>query len=609
MRVEQRADGARVQLAEGDYRALCRATETYREEVVLRLGAEVGLRPAEMTRIRPADVRTHDHDGIDHYFLSVPESDDGARLAYLPPDVEHDLRQFARAENVAADARLIPVTPRRVQMLVREIASRTADRAGDDRFQEVSSRTLRQYFARHLLVEERIDPRIVQTVGGWDRIESLAPYLDEPTPTDVAVAFEETALAGGSAGQEVSDGDRAGRPTLDRLDSIIDGLRRVGSGLATASTREEVQRTACDRLAAVECYEFAWIADREGDGLNPVAHAGCGLEAVEAMAVPEGAVGTTLVEETVQATGGVHGDAAFAVWREYTDGAAAVIPVRDGDQTYGVLGIGASATDGIGDRERTMLADLGVRIGQAITAAEQRKFLLADTAVELAFESRDEHSFFAAASATHECSLTMEGVVPGEEQSLLYFVTLADAKPDTVVEWAPTTEAVTDARLVRDYGEEALIELVVDGSELSKALVEHGATVRRMAATAGNQEVVGEVPADTDVRAVVDDITAAFPDTELLTKRERERPAESLPAFRSSLRENLTEKQAAVLQAAYHAGYFEWPRGSTAEELADAIGITSPTLHNHLRRAQQKLLTSFYDETDHPTTEMPWSDT
>jgi len=38
--------------------------------------------------------------------------------------------------------------------------------------------------------------------------------------------------------------------------------------------------------------------------------------------------------------------------------------------------------------------------------------------------------------------------------------------------------------------------------------------------------------------------------------------------------------------------------GSTAEELADSIGVSSPTLHNHLRKAQQKLLTAYFDEAE-----------
>ncbi|WP_136715974.1 bacterio-opsin activator domain-containing protein [Halorientalis salina] len=608
MGVGETADGNRMQIGAAEYRTLRRASETYRAELVLRLGGEVGLRPAEITRIRPDHVRNRDHDGAEHYFLTVPESDAETRLAYLPEDVEHDLRQYARAEDVAADERLIPVTPRRVQMLVSEVADRAADRTGEDRFREVSSQTLRQYFARHL-VKEWVDPRVVQAVGGWERIESLAPYLEEPEPDDIAAAFARSdAIDSRLTDAETATAENgSGQPSLARLDRIIDGLRNVGEGLTTASTREEVERTTCERLVGVGCYQFAWFAQREGDGFRPVAVAGLDTDAVDELAVADGAAGTALSEDRVLVSS-VNTDDAFAPWREYDADAAAVIPVDDGDSTYGVLGIGAAATGDISDRERTLLADLGARVGQAITAAEQRKFLLADTSVELTFECRNPDSFFAGASARFDGTLSMEGVVPGEERSLLYFVTLADAQPDAVVEWAPTTEAVTDARLVRDYGEEALLELVVDGPDLSKTLVEHGATIREIEATAGRQEVVGEVPANASVRDIVDDVTATFPGTDLSKKRERELPAESLPAFRSSLRENLTEKQAAVLQAAYHAGYFEWPRGSTAEELADAIGITSPTLHNHLRRAQQKLLSTFYDQADHHATDMPWTD-
>lgn len=609
MRVEETADGTRVHIGEDEYCALRRASETYREELVLRLGAEVGLRPREMTRIRPEHVSTHDYEGLDHYFLEVPEGD-GTRLAYLPEDVEHDMRKFARAEGVDDDEEYVPVTARRVQMLVSEVADRAADRTGNDRFRQVSSRTLRRYFARRLLVEEWVDPRVVQSVGGWERIESLAPYLDEPDPDAMAAAFEQTTVTDrvrtNGAGSTAADADSPG--SLARFDAIIDGLRNVGVGLTTASTREEVERTTCEQLVAVECYRFAWFGQREGDRIRVTAHAGLDTDAFDAVAAVEGAVGSALSDGEVQTTTDVQSAAAFETWREHANGAAAVIPVTDGDRTVGVLGIGAGATDDISDRERTLLADLGRRVGQAITAAEQRKFLLADTAIELSFECKDDRSFFADASATHSCSLSLEGVVPGEEQSLLYFVTLADAQPGDVVEWAPETDAVADARLVRDYGDEALLELVVDGPEFSKALVEHGATICEMRADSGTQEIVGEVPADADVRTLVRGITETFPDTDLLTKRERERPAESLPAFRSSLRENLTEKQAAVLQAAYHAGYFEWPRGSTAEELADAIGITSPTLHNHLRRAQQKLLTAFFAEEQGPDQEMPWAD-
>jgi predicted DNA binding protein len=67
--------------------------------------------------------------------------------------------------------------------------------------------------------------------------------------------------------------------------------------------------------------------------------------------------------------------------------------------------------------------------------------------------------------------------------------------------------------------------------------------------------------------------------------------------FRETLADELTERQATALRAAYFGGYFEWPRDSTAEELADSLDVSSPTLHNHLRTAQQKLLRAFLEDT------------
>jgi len=59
---------------------------------------------------------------------------------------------------------------------------------------------------------------------------------------------------------------------------------------------------------------------------------------------------------------------------------------------------------------------------------------------------------------------------------------------------------------------------------------------------------------------------------------------------------DLTDRQSEVSDAAYRAGYFNWPRDSIAEEVADSPGIASATLHAHLRKAEETLPTDRFDD-------------
>ncbi|WP_242492963.1 helix-turn-helix domain-containing protein [Halogeometricum borinquense] len=55
------------------------------------------------------------------------------------------------------------------------------------------------------------------------------------------------------------------------------------------------------------------------------------------------------------------------------------------------------------------------------------------------------------------------------------------------------------------------------------------------------------------------------------------------------LRNQLTERQRTALEAAYHAGFFQWPRETTGEGVAESLGVSPPTFHQHLRKAEQKV--------------------
>lgn len=56
--------------------------------------------------------------------------------------------------------------------------------------------------------------------------------------------------------------------------------------------------------------------------------------------------------------------------------------------------------------------------------------------------------------------------------------------------------------------------------------------------------------------------------------------------------ERLSARQLEVFELARDHGYYEWPRGISACELADKLEITKTTLLEHLRKAEGKILSS-----------------
>ena len=53
---------------------------------------------------------------------------------------------------------------------------------------------------------------------------------------------------------------------------------------------------------------------------------------------------------------------------------------------------------------------------------------------------------------------------------------------------------------------------------------------------------------------------------------------------------SLSTRQVEVLELAHEAGYFDWPRGTDAETLADRFDISHATFLEHLRKAERKVI-------------------
>jgi len=98
---------------------------------------------------------------------------------------------------------------------------------------------------------------------------------------------------------------------------------------------------------------------------------------------------------------------------------------------------------------------------------------------------------------------------------------------------------------------------------------------------------------ENDVRALLDALRNDR-DIELLSKTsiaETQIPHSMLmPVDR--LFEGITDRQLAALQLALEEGYYEQPRKTSLRELADQTSVARSTYEEHLRKAENKLLTS-----------------
>jgi len=195
MRIEA-TDGNehKVWLTDAEIEDLRRATNSQRDDLIIQLGAFVGLRAFEIPQVRPVDVKQTESG---QYRLRVQAGKDTSgnggkpRDAFLPADVERDLQRFQNEHNIAPKDSFIDLTQPGVRAVVRRTAARAAEATGDNDFEKVSTHDLRRRFAQRLLVDEQMNPRVVMAVGGWDSFAAIEPYLNAPSEDVIDEAFQE----------------------------------------------------------------------------------------------------------------------------------------------------------------------------------------------------------------------------------------------------------------------------------------------------------------------------------------------------------------------------------------------------------------------------------
>ncbi len=462
-------------------------------------------------------------------------------------------------------------------------------------------------------VEDTV-PRLFETESiDSQEFEEYYPELDKWLSVTVLPTDDGVTLYVQDCSERYHDRRTIGelRGEVDRLTNINALISDVLGELVAVSTREEIAETICERLGGTELYAFALMAERElgGERLSVRAAAGSTgrtLDAIErtleGKAVgPEQQAIETAEPQLVQPLGEEVAVPEAVRRAAFADGIQSLlaVPLTYGSSVYGVVSIYATDQNAFSERERANFETVGEMAGFAINAARHRSLLLSDTVVELTLAIRDNQDPFVDATATHDGTLTIDGMILQHDEPLLCYLTVRDGCVDEYANSLRAHEHIKSCRVLSTHDESGSLEVSVDSATAVARLAERGATIQSGSFSDGVGELVVELSPAEDVRRVAEHVTTEF-ESSVRAKREKERVSQSPDEFREELGEALTDRQENALRTAFFADYFESPRGSSAEEVADALGITGPTLLYHLRAGQKKLLAQYFEIPDHP---------
>ncbi|WP_276271590.1 bacterio-opsin activator domain-containing protein [Haloarcula litorea] len=394
------------------------------------------------------------------------------------------------------------------------------------------------------------------------------------------------------------------RTELDRVELLGDLVADVLSELVGATSRGEIAETICARLGESDAYAFAWVGDRElgGDGLAVRAAAGESTSTLdrvrEVLAEPattpeERAVerGEPVVARPLASTDTVPDAVRRAAFADGIQSMLA-IPLTHGETVYGVVAVYATEREAFAERERVSFETLGSVAGFAVNAARQRTLLAADRVVELVLDLPPTAGPLGAVAGARDADLTVTGTVPGGGAETVCYLTVDGDTASAAADALREDDAVAAARVVAS-GEGGSIEVTLTGATPLTVALDRGATVESATFGADGGRLTLHLSPDGTVRRFAEGIARRF-DADVVAKRETSRQVERDRRLAERVNDRLTERQEAALRAAYHADYFESPRGSTAEEVAGSLDITGPTLLYHLRAAQRTLLDAYF---------------
>jgi len=391
------------------------------------------------------------------------------------------------------------------------------------------------------------------------------------------------------------------RAQLAALNNLNEVVRSITSAVIEQSTRGEIEQTVCDRLAATDSYLFAWVGEADSMSQTVSLRAEAGVEdyldGVTISVDPDdehsgGPTGRALQTGEIQTTTNARDDEAYEPWQataeSYGFRSSAAVPIVHEETVYGVLNIYTDRLNGFEGAERDLLGQLGEVVGHAIAAVDRKQALMSDEVVELEFQIDGIFETLGVDERTDDPIRLEHTVATGHDQFIFFGRTTADGA-NTIERMVNAVSFYESVSLRRD-DDEVRFQIRVSEPPVLSVIASLGGSVEDAVIDDGEYRLRVHLSPGADVRKLIDTMQATYPGVSLLKRQQLTKT--DTQEWAGNITAGLTDRQRTVLEAAYYAGFFEWPRDASGEDLAESLDIAAPTFHQHLRKAERKVFDS-----------------
>lgn len=400
--------------------------------------------------------------------------------------------------------------------------------------------------------------------------------------------------------RERDESHREQAERVTELEQLLSVVRRVHGVLADADSVADVEQGVCAALTASSWLAFTWVGRTDGDRIEPQARAGRDVDYLETVSLSTGDPDAPLAVQTAASSQVMSVDNVADGIREHDWRRAAIardfqaaisVPLRIDGVSYGVLELYANRPVEWDESLTAVVSELATSVAVAIRDRERRARLAAGTGVELDLSVTAPDRPLGKLSTALGATVCCTEVIPVDGTTTRLFFSVPGGDDAVVADAADGTSHVDSLVAVDEDRYEALVrEPTVVGR-----VVRHGGRLDTACAADRELTLTVTLAADADVRTFVDRLEAGCEHVQLTARRHRSSAGRQRGGIRESLEAVLTDRQLEALRTAYSSGFFEWPRETTGQGVADMLGVAQPTVNRHLRVSQRKLLELVFD--------------